>query len=128
VLTNIDANLAAGSISEKLGDLLLKKISNEDASSLELAKGIFKNLQQGKLNRALFSENCNAYYSANAVQETRKNLAQFGSLKSFELSSTKTRGGMKIRRFTAVMTKKTLKIVVMTLTNGAIEQFTLAPQ
>ena len=128
VLTNIDANSAAESISDKLSKLLLNKVSSDDSAHIEVAKGIFKQLQQGKIDRSLFSENGNAYFSKKALEETGRHLTQFGAVKSFELTGTSTRGGMITRRYTVSMAKKTVKIVTRTLSSGAIEQYTLASQ
>src|SRR4051795_12865149 len=64
VLTNEDAVNAAGIIGRSIEPLLIGR-SKEEANAF----AIFTGLQNGRLDRALFTEPCNAYFSQQAIED-----------------------------------------------------------
>lgn len=126
VLANSDFADAAGSIGDGLQELVLASSSPEDAAKRDQAKAILEGLAHGKLDRSLLSPNCNAYFSASAVQETAHTLAPLGAIQWFELTHFETRGGMDERDYRAVLAKRSLSIVTRVLPDGKLEQVTLA--
>jgi D-alanyl-D-alanine carboxypeptidase len=127
VLTNADTADSAATIADKIGDLLFVTDSPEDAAKSVAAKKIFLDLRQGKIDRTLFSSNGNEYYTAKAVADTAHALAQFGRLKSFELTHSGVRGGMDERIYKVTLEKKTFDLIVREWPDGKFEQFMLAP-
>ena len=66
-LTNQDSVDASGTIARKVAALLLR---DADASRQEdQAREVFAGLQQGQINRALFTDNCNSYFTDEALKE-----------------------------------------------------------
>src|SRR6202158_1583940 len=67
VLTNQDAVSAAGAIASGIAPLLLPTDDPATPQKLEQAKKIFNGLQHGTIDRSLFTDNANAYFSDEAV-------------------------------------------------------------
>ncbi|MBV1775688.1 beta-lactamase family protein [Burkholderiaceae bacterium DAT-1] len=127
VLTNSDANNAAASISEKIEEMLLKAGAPTDEAMLQQAKAIFTQLQQGKIDRTLFSDNGNHYFNETVLKQAMTSLGSLGKVKSFEQVRTSTRGGMTNRAFKVKADKGNVKVLTRTWINGPIEQFTVSP-
>jgi D-alanyl-D-alanine carboxypeptidase len=128
VLTNADTADAASAIAGEIGDVLFVTASPEDAAKTAVARKVLAALRQGKMDRALFSDNWNEYYTAAAVAQTAQGLAQLGELKSIELRRAGTRGGMDERMYDVKLTKKSLDLVIRQWPDGKIEQFMLSPR
>ena len=126
VLTNQDATNAAGQIATKVGRLILEVPDSAKGPSVELARTVFEGLQHGRIDRALFTANANAYFTAQALTDFASSLAPLGAPKEFTQLSQSLRGGMTLRRYTAVFPKKTLRVITFTMPDGKLEQFMVA--
>ena len=82
----------------------------------------------GKIDRALYSSNWNAYYTPKAVADTARALSKLGPLKSFVLKKLETRGGIEDRSYDGELAKKRFTLVLGQWPDGKIEQFMLLPQ
>ncbi|HTS19779.1 MAG TPA: serine hydrolase domain-containing protein [Verrucomicrobiae bacterium] len=121
VLTNEDADHAARPIAQKIAALLFPQ---EDASKEEQqARQILVGLQHGKINRALFSDNANFYFSEQALKDFATGLGPLGKPQSLTETSRKERGGMTYREFLVKFPHKNVEIGQRTLPDGKIEQF-----
>jgi CubicO group peptidase (beta-lactamase class C family) len=123
VLTNSDAADAASSIAEKLRDLVFESVSPVDVARRAEARRIYDGLRQGKLDRTLLSENANAYYTPETVNDIALSIAPLGAVKSFELMRAGTRGGMDVRVYEIKLAKRELELVTRSLPDGKIEQY-----
>jgi CubicO group peptidase (beta-lactamase class C family) len=128
VFTNADTTQAASAIADKIGDMLFVSESPEETAKTEFARKILANLRRGQIDRTLFSVNCNEYYTPTALADTAHSLSQLGTLKSFTLTRSGTRGGMDFRIYKTEFPKKTLDVVVRQWPDGKIEGFLLAPR
>src|SRR5690242_17106838 len=70
-LTNQDASSAADDIAHGIVPLLFQQNDPATPAKTEQAKKIFAGLQQAKIDRSLFSDNANAYFSEQALQDFR---------------------------------------------------------
>jgi D-alanyl-D-alanine carboxypeptidase len=121
VLVNQDADTATGLIARKIAPLLFPQ---EDASAQEdQARRIFKGLQHGKIDRALFSDNANFYFSEQALKDIATGLKRLGTPLSLTQTARRERGGMTYRQFVAKFPGKTVQIWQFTLPDGKTEQF-----
>src|SRR5260370_32126880 len=76
VLVNEDSVGASGDIARKLADLLFREA---DAGKQEdQSREIFAALQQGKINRALFTDNCSGYFTDQALKDFAGSLGPLG--------------------------------------------------
>ncbi len=123
VLTNQDAVGTSGEIAKKIAQALFDVQDPAANKALAQAKQIFAGLQQGKLDRALFTANCNSYFDATARKDYRQSLAPLGTPTSFEQKAWRKRGGMTMRRYEIDFPKRKLELVTYTMPDGKLEQF-----
>jgi CubicO group peptidase (beta-lactamase class C family) len=128
VLTNQDASAAAAQIRERISKLLFLSDSPDAARQLARAQKIFTDLQQGKLDRALFTPNGNAYWNDQALSDAQLGLAPLGTPQSFEQTIEHDRGGMRMRRFEIKFAHRKLVLVARELPDGRFEQYQLRPE
>jgi CubicO group peptidase (beta-lactamase class C family) len=126
VLTNQDAVGAASDIARRITPLLFAVQDADAAQYLQKMRAIFEDLQKGKIDRALFTSNCNAYFSDQAIADMAASLGPLGAPQSFTQTSKSERGGMTFRGYQVRLGQKTLSITVRTMPDGHIEQYQIA--
>lgn len=131
VLTNQDASPAAGGIARELGPLVLgaNAASPSAAAAEQQAREIFAGLQQGKIDRSLFTANCNAYFDKTAMGDFESSLGPLGEPSSFKETGEDLRGGMTFRMFMVEFANSPVKVRVTTYTmpDGKLEQYLVIP-
>jgi CubicO group peptidase (beta-lactamase class C family) len=126
VLTNLDAASTSGQLASRIGSLILTTSDPGAASALDQAKAIFEGLQQGKLDRSLFTSNANAYFSDQALTDFASSLGPLGKPQEFVQQSQSLRGGMRLRSFRVTFPQKTLRVWTFTMPDGKLEQYMVA--
>ena len=126
VLCNLDATGAAGQIAGRVAGLLFSANDVADLKATEQAREIFAALQQGKLDRGLFSPNANAYFSEQALADFAASLGPLGVPQEFVQTGQGLRGGMSFRSFRIRAGGKTLSLTTFTLPDGKLEQYQIA--
>ena len=127
VLSNKDGSSAPGRITRELETLLLTPAQDPDAGRLlEQAKAIFNGLLDGHLDRALFTSNCNSYFTPEVIADYAASLKPLGSPKSFEQSRSSLRGGFSERIYRIVFEGKTLSLVTRADRSGKLEQYQIS--
>jgi CubicO group peptidase (beta-lactamase class C family) len=126
VLVNQDAANAAGPIAAGIAPLLFATNDPATPAKLEQAKKIFTDLQQGKIDRSLFTDNANGYFSEQALSDFAAGLAPLGAPQSFTLSSQGLRGGMTLRVYSVRFAQKTLRAWTYEMPDGKLEQYQIA--
>jgi len=127
VLTNEDASSAASEISRKIAPLLF----SEDASDLKTQqqdRKIFDDLQRGKIDRSLFTDDANFYFTQQALKDFADSLAPLGTPEEFTQTSKSLRGGMNFRRYTVKFPQKTVAVTIFEMPDGKIEQYQVIAQ
>jgi D-alanyl-D-alanine carboxypeptidase len=122
VLVNQDASDATSEIAERIVPILLETKASATAAE-DRARRIFEGLQQGKLDRSLFTDNANSYFTAQAIQDLAGGLAPLGKPTEVKQMRQSDRGGMTFRLFKVKLPSKTLDIWERDLPDGKIEQF-----
>lgn len=131
VLTNQDASPAAAGIARALAPLVLgtsaEPVPSGDAE--KQAREIFLGLQEGRIDRSLFTPNCNAYFDQQALNDFRTSLEPLGAPASFKQSAEELRGGMTFRTFSVEFARSPQKVRVTTYTmpDGKLEQYLVIP-
>ena len=128
VLVNQDAASAAGPIAGGIGQLLFATNDPATPAKLEQAKKIFADLQQGKIDRSLFTSNANAYFSEQALQDFAAGLGPLGTPQSFTQTSQGLRGGMTLRVYSVRFPQKVLRAWTYEMPDGKLEQYQIAAQ
>jgi CubicO group peptidase (beta-lactamase class C family) len=124
VLANLDATDAPAQVGRKIASLLFAPTGVQ--GSTDEARQIFLGLQKGRLDRSLFTENANAYFSEQALADLVASLGPLGAPKEFTQERQSLRGGMTVRRYKAALAKQTLRITTLTMPDGKLEQYIVA--
>ena len=123
VLTNQDAVNASGQIAKKIAPLLFTGDTAVVAEKVERARKILEQLQRGKIDRSLFTDNANSYFDQQALQDFATSLGPLGTSQDFQQTSEQGRGGMTNRNYRAKFAEKVLSISTYEMPDGKIEQF-----
>jgi len=128
VLTNQDAASASGAIAGGIGPLLFATNDPATPAKLEQAKKIFADLQQGKVDRSLFTDNANFYFSEDALKDFQSGLGPLGTPQSFTQVSQGLRGGMTLRVYLIRFPQRILRAWTYEMPDGKLEQYQIAAQ
>lgn len=131
VLTNQDASPAASGIGNALAPLVLGLHAAGAQATPAEAQGreILVGLQHGKIDRSLFTSNCNSYFDRTAMGDYESSLAPLGPPASFKQMMEELRGGMTFRSFSVTFADSPQKVRVTTYTmpDGKLEQYLVLP-
>ncbi len=127
VLTNQEAVGAAGAIASKLAALLVGLPPSEAKASEDQARQIFLGLQNDQIDRTLFTENCNAYFDAEAMADYASSLKPLGAPLEFRQISKELRGGMTFRMYDVSFPKTHVYVTTYQMPDGKIEQYLVVP-
>lgn len=126
VLTNQEASDAAGDIGQALLPIMLegsKPINTPPDTFGRQLRDILTGLQKGKIDRALFTSDCNAYFGRDALADFRSSLAPLGTITAVAQTRTALRGGMQFGMYRVAFSGgTTLLVTVYIKSNGKIEQ------
>jgi len=126
VLTNQDAAEAASQIGNQVRSAILKSESPQDQKEDEKIRKVYDGLQQGKIDRSLFTENANSYFNDQALKDYAGSLGPLGAPQSFAQSGTSLRGGMTERIYEVKYPAKNLVIIIYEMPDGKLEQYMIA--
>jgi D-alanyl-D-alanine carboxypeptidase len=121
VLVNEDSVGASADIARDIAGLFFRDSTTgkEENQSRE----IFAALQHGKIDRALFTENCNSYFTEQALKDFASSLGPLGSPLEFIQTYKQDRGGMTFRLFDVRFAQKTIEVWERIMPDGKIEQY-----
>ncbi len=126
VLTNQDAAGAAGDIAHGIAPLLFTTSDPATAGKQEQARKLFDGLQHGTIDRSLFTDNANFYFSEQALKDFAGSLAPLGTPQEFTQVHQALRGGMTLRVYRIRFDKKVLRAWTYELPDGKLEQYQVA--
>ncbi len=121
VLTNEDSVGVSSDLARKIAELLFK--DTDAAKPEEQARAIFADLQRGKIDRTLLTDNCNSYFSEQALKDFGNSLGPLGTPTEFTQTTKTERGGMTFRSFDVQFPQKTLEVWERIMPDGKIEQY-----
>ncbi len=128
VLTNQDASPAAGAIAGRISKLLFRTQDVQTEMRTEQARKIFNGLQQGTIDRSLFTFDANFYFSEQALNDFKSSLGPLGKPKEFSQLGQQSRGGMIERSFRVITPTRTLRVWTYQMPDGKLEQYQVAAQ
>jgi D-alanyl-D-alanine carboxypeptidase len=126
VLTNQDAASAAGLIGQRIGARLFATDDSTAHQHEAMARRIFEGLQKGEIDRTLFTDNANAYFSAEALGDFASSLAPLGAPTGFTQVGQQLRGGMTLRVYRVTFADKTIRVWTFEMPDGKLEQYQVA--
>ena len=123
VLTNQDSTSAPSDIGRQIAKLLFVVDDAESEKQRQQARQILEDLQHGKIDRSLFTDNANSYFSDEAIKDFSSSLTPLGAVRELTLQSSGHRGGMAFRRYTAQFATKAVELSIYAMPDGKIEQY-----
>jgi D-alanyl-D-alanine carboxypeptidase len=127
VFTNQD-DPAAARIAQDIEQILIAPPADPQAApSLETARRIFQDLQQGKFDRSQFTEDGNAYFTPQAVADFTASLSPLGAVASFVQTRAGDRGGMTYRGYSIRTATRSLTLSTFTTPDGKLAQYLIHP-
>jgi D-alanyl-D-alanine carboxypeptidase len=126
VLTNQDASTAAAQIGQRVGRLLAPPAgaaTSDDPQTAASVRTILTGLQQGRLDRALFTDNANSYFTDEAIHDYASSLGPLGTPEQFCQTGRDERGGMTFHSYLAVFPKRAVTITTYQMPDGKLEQY-----
>jgi D-alanyl-D-alanine carboxypeptidase len=126
VLVNRDASRTTTQITEKLVELVFESTQAADDATTARARAIFDGLQQGRLDRSVFTANANSYFTQQAIDDFESSLGPLGAPSEFKQTRTWLRGGMTGRSYDAKYSDRTLRVWTYEMPDGKLEQFQVA--
>jgi D-alanyl-D-alanine carboxypeptidase len=123
VLTNEDAASAAGEIARRIAPLLFSNTPSGVDPKLEQTKRIFEDLQHGKIDRSLLTDDARFYFNEQALKDFGDSLGPLGAPQEFVKTSEEGRGGMTLRTYRVKFPQKTLGIIIYEMPDGKLEQY-----
>ena len=149
-LTNQEASSAAGNITTAIRRILLPNAvppapatqatsktpaeqTNVPAkpvvadSTTQQVQAIVTGLQTGKLDKTLFTDDANFYFTPETIEDFYASLAPMGPLTSVQKVDESLRGGMTFRVYTLHFEKGNASLNTYTMADGKLEQFLIGP-
>lgn len=126
-LSNQDAAGAASTIAHGIVPLLFKVDDPSTPAKTEQGRKILLGLQNGTIDRSLFTSNANAYFSEEALKDFASGLKPLGELQDFTQTGRNLRGGMIYRNYRARFEKGNVRVWTYEMPDGKLEQYQIAP-
>ena len=123
VLVNQDATDAPEEIASKITPLMFVIDDAAKTVKLEQTRKIFVALQQGLIDRSLFTANANHYFTEPVLKDFASSLSSLGAAQEFTQTAQQARGGMTMRLYHVKFAQKTLMIVTYEVAGGKLEQY-----
>lgn len=116
-----------GQIAGRIAAVLFERADAEAEAALAEAQRIFAELQQGRIDRARFSANGNAFFDAQALADHAASLGPLGAPTEFTARGSGQRGGMTFRRYRVRVGGRLFGVTTYALPDGTLEQFMVDP-
>jgi CubicO group peptidase (beta-lactamase class C family) len=129
VCSNEDGINLIGAVAQEIARTVLA--SSQDAASeatTAQVRAILEGLQQGRIDRSLFTSNANAYFTDTALGDYRTSLSALGKLEGVTPANHELRGGMTHLSYRARFEKKTVGLNIYRTPDGKYEQFMVMEQ
>jgi CubicO group peptidase (beta-lactamase class C family) len=122
-LTNLDGSEAARSIVNQIGAWLVGEELGPHLA-LEQARQVFRDLQQGRIDRSLLTSDADSYFTPQVLADAASSLKPLGTPASFEQTSFGLRGGMVYRNFRiGFASGKSLHLSTFSTQDGKLAQY-----
>jgi D-alanyl-D-alanine carboxypeptidase len=131
VLSNQDGIDLIGPISNQIATLMLQPpdpSSTATEKDTQQVKAILAGLQKGEIDRKLFTDNANFYFTPTALGDMKTSLKPLGALKAVTQANEGLRGGMMHRIYRAQFDTKTVRLNIYVMPDGKYEQFLVEEQ
>jgi CubicO group peptidase (beta-lactamase class C family) len=119
VLTN-SGWAKAGEVANRIANVVLPPIAIEAK-----ARAVFGAFQRGAIDRAMFTDNANAFLTPAVLADQKAGLAKLGPVRTFLFEDEYDRGGFHVLNWGIVTSKATLNVTEFCDSDGKVEQFVI---
>ncbi len=123
VLSNEDGVNLIGPLSQDIALLMIEPHPASAAKEDLEVRTILEGLQQGRIDRAKFTDNANSYFNDLALTDYRSSLVSLGKLQVLTRQTEQGRGGMTQLIYRAQFEKKAVMLNIYRTPEGKFEQF-----
>jgi D-alanyl-D-alanine carboxypeptidase len=128
VLSNEDGVNLIGPLSQNIALLIIEPKPASAVKGDQQVRTIVEGLQQGRIDRAKFTENANFYFNDAALNDYRSSLIPLGKLQMLTRQSEQQRGGMTHLTYRAQFENKAVVLNIYKTPDGKFEQFLVEEQ
>jgi D-alanyl-D-alanine carboxypeptidase len=128
VYTNIypGAAGATGQIAGRIAGIIFAQSDEVANRAREAARLIYDGLAKGTIDRTLFTDDANAYFSAQVLADYAASLGPLGTPTEFSAGGESLRGGMTIRSYRIRAGGRVMDLTTMTRPDGKIDQYLIS--
>jgi CubicO group peptidase (beta-lactamase class C family) len=123
VLSNEDGVNMIGTMTREIAAALFSPSDAETTAQDTQVRQILEGLTQGKIDRSLFTQNANDYFTPTCLNDIQTSLAPLGALKVLTRQSSQLRGGMTHLSYRARFEHDTLALNIYLTPDGKYEQY-----
>lgn len=120
VCSNEDGISLVTPLARQIAEVLL---GGEPEKELAEVRGILEGLREGRIHRAMFTSDANAYFNEVVLKDFAASLGSLGKLEEITKTNEQSRGGMTHRSYRAQYENKTVLLNVYVMPDGRYEQF-----
>ena len=128
VLSNQDCVSVTEPLARQILTLAFALEETPAERQVQAVRGILEGLAAGQIDRNLFTDNANSYFTETALKDCKASLGRLGKLESVTFVSENQRGGMTHRSYRAQFGKKTVNLNIYVTSGGKYEQFLMTEQ
>ncbi|MBV8070868.1 MAG: beta-lactamase family protein [Acidobacteriaceae bacterium] len=123
VLSNEDGVNLISPVTQQIASELLDPENAAAVRQDQQVRSILESLQQGRIDRSLFTANANSYFTGLALSDYRDSLGPLGPLQLLDRQNASQRGGMTQLSYRARFAKDTVRLNIYLMPDGKFEQF-----
>lgn len=120
VCSNEDGISLVSPLTRQIAGIMLGGASEKELTQV---RGILEGLQEGRIDRALFTSDANSYFTDSVLKDFAASLAPLGKLQDVTKTNEQLRGGMIHRGYRAQYESKTVSLNIYVMPDGRYEQF-----
>ena len=128
VLSNEDGVNLIGPLSQMIRAMLVDPENAQAEKQDAQVRSILEGLQQGRIDRSLFTANADSYFRETALNDYRNSLAPLGTLQLLTRQGDSQRGGMTFLSYRAHFEKNSVVVTIYLTPDGKFEQFLVEEQ
>src|SRR5262249_49283487 len=122
------ASGASGVIARQILENLFQASRQQDENAIESAHKIFAGLQKGTIDRSLFTDSANKFFTQTALNDYQSSLGGLGAPESFTAESKSLRGGMVFRSYAVRFRQRVFEVTTFEQPDGKLEQYLVIPK
>jgi CubicO group peptidase (beta-lactamase class C family) len=128
VFSNADNTNLTTQLADQIAAMAFGEQTAASPGERAQVKAMIESFQHGRIDRGLFSENANSYFSAMALEDFQTSLEPLGAVKELVRTNESLRGGMTHRSYRARLERGAVRLNIYVLPDGKYEQFLVSQQ